>query len=99
MIHLILSNLALRLKPILIGVACDVTPSFVQFIGPRGDLRRALYSVRLARAPVTVAIVDKHNYHLVRTMLYQVATALLSSDELAAPIRSTLRRQKDVTFS
>jgi NADH:quinone reductase (non-electrogenic) len=57
-----------------------------------------LYAARgLARAPVTVTIVDKHNYHLFRPMLYQVATGLLSSDEVAAPIRSILRSQKNVT--
>ena len=57
-----------------------------------------LYAARgLARAPVTVTIVDKHNYHLFRPMLYQVATGLLSSNEVAAPIRSILRRQKNVT--
>src|SRR5512134_2511679 len=55
-----------------------------------------LYAARgLARVPVTV--IDKHNYHLFRPMLYQVATGLLSSDEVAAPIRSILRRQKNVT--
>jgi NADH dehydrogenase FAD-containing subunit len=48
-----------------------------------------LYAARgLARAPVDVTIVDKNNYHLFRPMLYQVATGLLSSDEIAAPIRS-----------
>ena len=57
-----------------------------------------LYAARgLAKAPVTVTVVDKHNYHLFRPMLYQVATGLLSSDEVAAPIRSILRRQKNVT--
>src|SRR5512138_2439344 len=57
-----------------------------------------LYAARgLARAPVAVTIVDKYNYHLFRPMLYQVATGLLSSDEVAAPIRSILRRQKNVT--
>lgn len=57
-----------------------------------------LYAARgLAGAPVTVTIVDKHNYHLFRPMLYQVATGLLSSDEVTAPIRSILRRQKNVT--
>src|SRR5262249_52806898 len=50
----------------------------------------------LARAQVTVTIIDKHNYHLFRPMLYQVVTGLLSSDEVAAPIRSILRRQKNV---
>lgn len=57
-----------------------------------------LYAARgLARAPVTVTVVDKHNHHLFRPMLYQVATGLLSSDKVAAPIRSILRRQKNVT--
>jgi NADH dehydrogenase len=57
-----------------------------------------LYAARgLARVPVNVTVVDKHNYHLFRPMLYQVATGLLSSDEVAAPIRSILRRQKNVT--
>jgi NADH dehydrogenase len=55
-----------------------------------------LYAARgLARAPVHVTVVDQHNYHLFRPMLYQVATGLLSADEIAAPIRSILRRQKN----
>jgi NADH dehydrogenase len=57
-----------------------------------------LYAARgLARTPVSVTVVDKRNYHLFRPMLYQVATGLLSSDEVAAPIRSILRCQKNVT--
>src|ERR1700752_3000544 len=57
-----------------------------------------LYAARaLARAPVTVSLVDRSNHHLFRPMLYQVATGLLSSDEVAAPIRSILRRQKNAT--
>jgi len=56
-----------------------------------------LYAARgLAHAPVQVTILDKHNYHLFRPMLYQVATGLLSADEIAAPIRSIFRRQKNV---
>jgi NADH:ubiquinone reductase (H+-translocating) len=47
----------------------------------------------LARAPVRVTVIDRHNYHLFRPMLYQVATGLLSVDEIAVPIRSLLRRQ------
>jgi NADH dehydrogenase len=55
-----------------------------------------LYAARgLARAPVHVTLIDRHNYHLFRPMLYQVATGLLSSDEVAAPIRSILRKQKN----
>ncbi len=62
----------------------------------RRRFRRPLRRARgLARALVTVTIVDKHNYHLFRPMLYQVATGPLP-DEIAAPIRSILRRQKNV---
>jgi NADH dehydrogenase len=56
-----------------------------------------LYAARgLADVRVQVTILDKHNYHLFRPMLYQVATGLLSADEIAAPIRSIFRRQKNV---
>ncbi|MGH9822968.1 MAG: NAD(P)/FAD-dependent oxidoreductase [Blastocatellia bacterium] len=55
-----------------------------------------LYAARgLARAPVDVTVIDKVNYHLFRPMLYEVATGLLSADEIAAPIRSILRKQKN----
>lgn len=47
----------------------------------------------LANASVRVTLVDKHNYHLFRPMMYQVATGLLSADEIAAPLRSILSRQ------
>jgi NADH dehydrogenase len=56
-----------------------------------------LYAARaLARAPVQVTLLDKHNYHLFRPMLYQAATGLISADEIAAPLRSVLRRQQNV---
>ncbi|HYM00714.1 MAG TPA: NAD(P)/FAD-dependent oxidoreductase [Blastocatellia bacterium] len=56
-----------------------------------------LYAARgLAHAPVQVTIIDRVNYHLFRPMLYQVATGLLSADEIAAPIRSILSKQKNV---
>src|SRR5947209_6282451 len=55
-----------------------------------------LYAARaLARAPVRATVIDRHNYHLFRPMLYQAATGLLSADEIAAPIRSILRTQKN----
>src|SRR4029077_1641629 len=56
-----------------------------------------LYAARgLAGAAVRGTILDKHNYHLFRPMLYQVATGLLSADEIAAPIRSIFRKQTNV---
>jgi NADH dehydrogenase len=56
-----------------------------------------LYAARsLAGAPVKVTLIDKRNYHLFRPMLYQVATGLLSADEIAGPLRSILSRQNNV---
>jgi NADH dehydrogenase len=55
-----------------------------------------LYAARaLAGTPVSVTLVDKRNYHLFRPMLYQVATGLLSADEIAGPLRSILSRQRN----
>jgi NADH dehydrogenase len=50
----------------------------------------------LRRAPLRVTLIDKRNYHLFRPMLYQVATGLLSADEIAGPLRSILSRQKNI---
>ena len=50
----------------------------------------------LAGAPVSVTLIDKRNYHLFRPMLYQVATGLLSADQVAWPLRSILSRQQNV---
>jgi NADH dehydrogenase len=56
-----------------------------------------LFATRsLARAPVSVTLIDKRNYHLFRPMLYQVATGLLSADQIAGPLRSILRKQRNV---
>jgi len=51
----------------------------------------------LARSDYDIAIIDRHNYHLFQPLLYQVATAGLSPAEIASPIRSILRDQKNVT--
>jgi len=51
----------------------------------------------LAKAPVQVTLVDKRNYHLFRPMLYQVATGLLSADEIAPPLRVVFSRQENIS--
>ena len=49
----------------------------------------------LARARVRVTLVDRTNHHLFQPLLYQVAAAELDPDDIAAPIRWILRRQKN----
>jgi NADH dehydrogenase len=57
-----------------------------------------LYAARALRnAPVRITLVDRHNYHLFQPLLYQVATAALNPSDIAAPIRSILRRQANVS--
>jgi NADH dehydrogenase len=50
----------------------------------------------LAGAPVSVTLIDRHNYHLFQPLLYQVATASLSPADIASPIRWVLRGQRNV---
>jgi NADH dehydrogenase len=50
----------------------------------------------LAGAAVDVTIYDRLNYHLFQPLLYQVAMAGLSPNEIAVPIRSILWRQQNV---
>lgn len=49
----------------------------------------------LSKLPVEVTLVDRRNHHLFQPLLYQVAMAGLSPAEIAVPIRSVLRQQKN----
>ena len=49
----------------------------------------------LRKAKVGVTLVDRHNHHLFQPMLYQVATAALSPGDIASPIRSILRENRN----
>ncbi|MGL4230560.1 MAG: NAD(P)/FAD-dependent oxidoreductase [Casimicrobium sp.] len=50
----------------------------------------------LARDDVRITLIDRSNHHLFQPLLYQVATAGLSSPDIAAPLRHILRRQSNV---
>lgn len=70
----------------------DAVPHVVIVGGGFGGL----YAARaLKRAPVRITLVDRRNHHLFQPLLYQVATAALSPGDIACPIRSTLRRQRN----
>src|SRR5438309_11534204 len=51
---------------------------------------------RLAGRPVDVTVVDRRNHHLFQPLLYQVATAALSTADIAAPLRSILAGANNV---
>jgi NADH dehydrogenase len=50
----------------------------------------------LRRADAGVTLIDRQNFFLFQPLAYQVATGSLSSVEVAIPLRSALRRQKNV---
>ena len=55
-----------------------------------------LYAARSFRkTDLQVTLVDRRNHHLFQPLLYQVATGALSPANIAAPLRSLLRRQKN----
>ena len=53
----------------------------------------------LKDAPVRVTLIDRRNHHLFQPLLYQVATAILSSADIASPIREVLRKQPNTTVA
>ena len=52
----------------------------------------------LAKAPIRITLIDKQNYHLFQPLLYQVAIAGLVPAQIAYPVRTIFRRQKNLTF-
>jgi len=51
----------------------------------------------LAKTNADVIVVDKKNHHCFQPLLYQVATAALSSTDIAWPVRSILSDRQNVT--
>src|SRR3954452_5346439 len=50
----------------------------------------------LASASLRITLIDRRNHHLFQPLLYQVATAGLSSPDIAAPLRHILSKQTNV---
>src|SRR5215469_611127 len=51
----------------------------------------------LRHAAAEVILIDRRNHHIFQPLLYQVATAVLSPAEIAAPIRQMEAKQQNVT--
>jgi NADH dehydrogenase len=50
---------------------------------------------RLKNAPVEVTLIDRRNHHLFQPLLYQVATGALSAADIATPLRTLLKNQRN----
>src|SRR3984957_5817730 len=51
----------------------------------------------LKRTDVEITLIDRRNHHIFQPLLYQVATAVLSASEIAAPIRQLEAKQKNLS--
>src|ERR1700755_3556961 len=50
----------------------------------------------LRRCDAEIVLIDRRNHHIFQPLLYQVATAVLSPSDIAAPIRELARKQRNV---
>jgi NADH dehydrogenase len=50
----------------------------------------------LHRAPVEITLIDRRNFHLFQPLTYQVATGALSPSEVAYPLRSIFKGERNV---
>jgi NADH dehydrogenase len=53
-------------------------------------------TLKLARMPVEVTLVDRRNFHLFQPLAYQVATGALAPAEICYPLRRIFRRRRNV---
>src|SRR5579859_7272941 len=51
----------------------------------------------LRHADAEVILIDRRNHHIFQPLLYQVATAILSPAEIAAPIRQLEAKQRNLS--
>ena len=51
---------------------------------------------KLRRAPVEITLIDRRNFHLFQPLTYQVATGGLSPGEIAYPLRTIFKRDRNV---
>jgi NADH dehydrogenase FAD-containing subunit len=51
----------------------------------------------LRHAPVNVLVIDRSNHHVFQPLLYQVATSVLASGQIASPIRGLLAEQENTS--
>jgi len=88
------------------GVSAPIVPAPVPAPVPDSSSRPSVVIVgagfaglhaakALVHLPVDVTVVDRRNHHTFQPLLYQVALAVLSPADIAQPIRTILRNQRN----
>ncbi|KAB2764471.1 NAD(P)/FAD-dependent oxidoreductase [Brucella anthropi] len=76
------------------NVSGKIRPCRVVVVGGGFAGVQLIHSLR--RANVSVTLIDRRNHHLFQPLLYQVATTVLSTSEIAWPIRHLFRDRPEV---
>ena len=84
-----------RLQPVPGGGGVDGRRPRVVIVG--AGFAGLTVAKRLAKALVDITLIDRENRHLFQPLLYQVATAGLSSADIAWPIRGLVRDQRNTS--
>jgi NADH dehydrogenase len=89
------------------AMLADTRPNEATPITPRLERKRVVIvgggfagiaaAHALRHADVEVLLIDRRNHHIFQPLLYQVAAAVLSPAEIAAPIRQLEAKQRNVT--
>ena len=83
-------------------------PRVTEVVGSQAEKRKRIVMVgggfagiaaahALRHADAEVLMIDRRNHHIFQPLLYQVATAVLSPAEIAAPIRQLEAKQRNVS--
>lgn len=75
--------------------ALTVTKQRIVVVGGGFGGIQTVHGLKGSSADIT--LIDRRNHHLFQPLLYQVATTLLATSEIAWPIRRLYRDRKDVT--
>jgi NADH dehydrogenase len=73
-------------------------PSTARVVIVGGGMGGIAAARALARAPVEVTLVDSRNYYLFQPLLYEVAGAIVSIEDVTHTIRGLLRSQHNAQF-
>ena len=73
----------------------ETVPHRVVIIG--GGFGGLVAAQALNKTPTHVTLIDRRNFHLFQPLLYQVATGALSPANIAAPLRSILKKQRNTS--
>lgn len=75
------------------ATGADADPPHIVILG--AGFAGLYAAMALAKSWARITVIDRTNHHLFQPLLYQVATASLNPSDIAQPVRSILRSQKN----